>query len=82
MASKKHKNEPCKVLLPGDVVTEVESEESTKRLRIGPGLRHASKEGSEVPEVVSVKCGLLRHKQDAFWVDSSQKRVILCDFFG
>lgn len=75
-STKKHKREKVSVVLPGDVVELPEDDDKSKKLRLGPGLRQglANTEDEHV-DVVAAKCGVLRSKSAAFWLESNQKRV-------
>ncbi|CAF0710928.1 unnamed protein product [Brachionus calyciflorus] len=57
------------VALPGDEI-EIRRKEG-KELVIGPGLRKDNQN-----TIVSMKCGLLKKKENFFWLESHQKRYV------
>lgn len=56
------------IVMPGDVISEAVELGKTKKLVIGPGLRHFN------DVVVASKAGVLRQKKNTFWVDYFQRR--------
>jgi hypothetical protein len=56
--------------LPGDEIEITKQENSNKELVIGPGLRKDNQNS-----IVAMKCGILKKKDNFYWVESYQKRV-------
>lgn len=56
-------------ILPGDEI-EIKRKDG-KEIVIGPGLRKDNQNS-----IVSMKCGVLKKKENFFWLESHQKRVI------
>ncbi|KAL5021639.1 hypothetical protein ScPMuIL_000794 [Solemya velum] len=60
-----------KVVLPGDILTDLSESEISSKIIIGPGLRQ------EADEIIVSKPGLLRLKKpNVYWVDCQQKRYV------
>jgi hypothetical protein len=59
--------------LPGDEV-EIVKNENGKELVIGPGLRKDNQNS-----ICAMKCGILKRKENFYWIESYQKRVRLRD---
>lgn len=60
------------VVMPGDTVDINKDLFKNKRIILGPGLRTVD------DQVIACKPGVLRTKNQTFWVDSFQKRYIPC----
>ncbi|XP_037025103.1 exosome complex component RRP40 [Bradysia coprophila] len=63
---------PGEVVMPGDTVDINKDLFKNKRIILGPGLRNVD------DQVIACKPGILRTKNQTFWVDSYQKRYIPC----
>ena len=69
-----------RIVVPGDVITEVDSVPDSAPVVLGPGLYR----GGDGERVAANRAGVLRHKRaaqdtvaaDVFWVDSHSKRYI------
>lgn len=60
-----------KVVLPGDILDEIQEKNSKQKITIGPGLRRDGQ------KICVTKCGILRQREPhVFWVDCHQKRYI------
>ena len=57
--------------LPGDEIEISKPDASSKELVIGPGLRKDSQNS-----IVAMKCGLLKKKENFYWIESYQKRYV------
>ena len=56
--------------LPGDEIEVENLENDKKELVIGPGLRKDNQRS-----IVAMKCGILKKKDNFYWIESYQKRV-------
>ena len=56
--------------LPGDEIEIIKAENNSKELVIGPGLRKDNQNS-----IVAMKCGVLKKKENFYWIESYQKRV-------
>ena len=58
------------VYLPGDILGNLKTSESTGKSLIGPGLQRKG------DQIVVAKPGILKHREPNFyWIDTHQKRV-------
>lgn len=60
------------LVMPGDIIEINKELFKSKRIILGPGLRNVD------DQVIAAKAGVLRTKNQTFWVDSYQKRYIPC----
>lgn len=66
------------VVLPGDILRDLKTSESSGKTVLGPGLRIDSQNtDDEGDQIIVCKPGILRHREpNVYWVDSHQKRYI------
>lgn len=58
------------VLLPGDIIPDLQESEATKKTILGPGLRF------EGDDVYATKPGILKFREpNVYWIDAHQWRV-------
>lgn len=64
-------NESRQLLMPGDIVSEVQAAAANKKVILGPGLRKHNE------QVVACKAGILKSRlPNIYWIDSYQKRYV------